>query len=189
MAKANVVLVNVNRAFEKRASKDGTQPGFRVGNIESTWEVGAVTINGQEVSAKGVEHLLNFAFQSLQDAYAGSENETDATEAFAGKLARIIEGSIGVRAAGDGVSAVQAEIRSLIRGDVKKAFDAANGKDAWKGLEEKARVEVIDGVFESQPDEVKTALNAAATEAVERKRAEAAARANAVSGAGIKITL
>lgn len=189
MAKANVTVVPVNRNFEKRAAKDGSTAGFKIGSITSDWEIGTVTINGQVVPEKGVEHLLNFAFQSLQDAYAGQTVETDAVAAFNDKLARILDGTIGVRVAGDGVSAVQAEMRSLSRPQVKAAYDRDNGKDAWKGLDEATRVSIIDSVIESQPDDVKAALNKAAVESIEKKRAEAASKAALIGSIGLAVKL
>lgn len=178
MAKANVTVVNVNRAFDKRASKDGTVSAYRIGTIESTWEIGAVTINGAEISSRGVEHLLNFAFQSLQDAYAGSENETDAVAAWGDKLNRIINGTIGARVAGSGQSALMREVFSLIGANLRE-----NNKTEWKAMSDDDKAATIEAKYEALSDDVKAKVTELAQTELDRKRAEAEARANALGAA------
>lgn len=178
MAKSNIQTVNVNRVYETRESSRLGQ--VRIGQVEAVIDVAGFTINGQPVHPAGVEHLLHFAFQSLQDAYAGAENEPDARAAFNGKLERILKGTIGVREAGSGVSALMSAIRTLLRPDVK----AAHGAETWKAMLEDARLAAIDAVWEDQDDDTKAAYTAAAQEELDRKRAEAERLAKVKAGLG-----
>lgn len=132
-----------------------------------------VMLNGKELPASSIDHLLTFALQSLQDAYAGAESEADAKERFNAKLERILNGTLGVRSGGAGVDPVMVEIRSIIRGDVK----AAIGAETWKAMEEDARNEAIDGVFAQQDEATQRALIDAAKAEIARKAAERAAKA------------
>lgn len=141
------------------------------------------TLNGTELPAASVDHLMVFALQTLQDAYAGAENAADAQERFDGKLKRILEGTLGTRTGGAGVDPVTAEIRAIIRGDVKKAVG-----DEWKAMEEDARNAAIDAVFADQPEEVQAALTEAAKEAIVRKAAERAAKAALGAKLSIKLS-
>lgn len=182
MAKSNIQTINVNRVFETREkSRFGA---VRIGQVECVVNVESITINGQAVPPAGLEHLFTFMLQSLQDAYAGAESEIAARDAFEGKLARIIDGTIGTRSAGDGASALHAEIRAFIRPDVKKAV----GAEAWKSMDEKDRVSAIDAAFDQQSDDVKAAITQAAQERMDAKVAEAAKLANVKAGIALKIT-
>lgn len=147
--------------------------------IESKADV-TFTLNGKELPASSIDHLMTFALQSLQDAYAGAENEKDAIDRFEGKLTRILEGTLGTRSGGSGVDPIVAEVRNIIRADVKKAVG-----DDWKTMEEDARNAAIDQVFESQSEEVQETLREAAKGEIARKAAEKAAKA----ALGAKLTI
>lgn len=147
--------------------------------VESKSDIGFM-LNGQELPASSVDHLLTFALQSLQDAYAGAESEADAKERFNAKLDRILAGTLGTRSGGSGVDPIVAEVRNLIRADVKKAVG-----DDWKTMEEDARNAAIDQVFESQSAEVQLTLREAAKGEIARKAAEKAAKA----ALGAKLTI
>jgi len=69
----------------------------QIGQVHLTADVTKVTIAGKEIPSKSVEYLLNFALQSLQDAYAGAKNEGEARGMFEKKLAALVEGTIGLR--------------------------------------------------------------------------------------------
>lgn len=142
-----------------------------------------VMLNGQELPPQSVDHILTFALQTLQDAYAGAESEEDAKARFTAKLDRILAGTLGTRSGGAGVDPVTVEIRSLIRGDVK----AALGADTWKAMEEDARNEAIDGVFAQQDEATQRALIDAAKAEIARKAAAAAAKAELGKKLAIKL--
>ena len=64
-----------------------------IGAVDMTAEVAKVTVNGTELPETSVEYLLHFALQSLQDAYAGAKNPTEAAAAFDKKLKALCEGT------------------------------------------------------------------------------------------------
>lgn len=150
--------------------------------VESESDI-VVMLNGQELPAQSIDHLLTFALQSLQDAYAGAESEVDALERFNAKLTRILEGTLGTRSGGGGVDEFTRLMRMVLRPLVKEAAGAA----AWKDMDEEARVAAIDAAYAAQGDEGRGMI----AEAVERKKAEIAAEAAAKAGLknAIKISL
>lgn len=75
-----------------------------IGGVRLDASIDSVAINGTKLPAKSVEYLLNFALQSLQDAYAGAKNEDEAKASFEKKLASLVDGTIGVRTGGGGQS-------------------------------------------------------------------------------------
>lgn len=142
-----------------------------------------VKLNGQELSAQSVDHLLIFALQTLQDAYAGAKDAEDAQKRFDDKLGRILAGTIGTRTGGSGASEEQRLIRMVLRPLVKAAMDAA----AWKELDEDERIDAIDAAYAGLDDAGKAKVGAAVQRKREELAAEAAAKAE-LAGA-IKISL
>lgn len=69
----------------------------QIGTTELVIDNAVWFLDGKELPKVSREYLLNFALQSLQDAYAGSENLTEATAAFEKKRDAILAGTIGVR--------------------------------------------------------------------------------------------
>jgi hypothetical protein len=150
--------------------------------VESKSDI-VVMLNGQELPPQSVDHLLTFALQTLQDAYAGAESETDAQERFNAKLERILAGTLGTRSGGNGVTEETRIMRMVLRPLVKDAV----GKEGWKDMDETARVEAIDNAYESLDADGKAQV-AAAVE-TERKRIAAEAAAKAGLKNAIKISL
>lgn len=168
--------ITVARSYDHKAHG---RIGVAEFTVESKSNIGFM-LNGQELPQSSVDHLLTFALQSLQDAYAGAENETDAKERFNAKLERILAGTLGTRSGGSGVDPITVEVRNIIRADVKKAIG-----DDWKAMEEDARNAAVDQVFNDQPEEVRDALTEAAKGEIARKQAEKAAKA----ALGAKLTI
>lgn len=97
-----------------------------IGKVVLEADVKTVKLNGKPIPEASVEYLLNFALQSLQDAYAGAKNAAEAQGAFTTKLDRLIAGTIGTRASGTGVTD---EVR-IARRIVRNAMKAKLGKDS-----------------------------------------------------------
>lgn len=150
--------------------------------VESKSDIGFL-LNGKELPAASIDHLLTFALQSLQDAYAGAENAEDAQERFDAKLGRILAGTLGTRTGGTGATALTVEIRNLLRPQIKAAFTA----DEWKALDADARDEKIDAVFAEQSPETQAAIEEAAKAEIARKAAEKAAKAGLLAALSIKL--
>jgi len=128
-----------------------------IGRVVLSADVASVTLNGSELPVGSVEYLLNFALQSLQDAYAGAKNEAEAKGAFNTKLDKLIAGTIGTRSGGAGVSdevRIQRQVvREVLRKNLEKAVYEAKYKDDD---------EAVDAVYAKNEaklaDEVKTRL-------------------------------
>lgn len=141
----------------------------RIGLVEVEADVKAITIGGKELPATSVEYLLTFALQNLQDAYAGADSAVDAKARFDKKLTRLIEGSIGVREAGDGASAETKAIRGVI-GDMLR--QAGKWKELIGALDEDKRDAKLDEIFAGQAPAKQEAIRKTAQD----RMAEAAAR-------------
>lgn len=92
-----------------------------IGDVEFTYPNGSFKLNGEELPESSVTHLMTFALQSLQDAYAGAKNNDEAVGAFNTKLDRLLKGEIGVR--GTGVDSFtkmcQSVAREILRANMK----------------------------------------------------------------------
>lgn len=76
-----------------------------IGSVEFTVPDGAFSLGDKVLPASSVEHLMTFALQTLQDAYAGAKDATEAKANFEKKLTKLIEGTIGTRTSGVRVDA------------------------------------------------------------------------------------
>lgn len=154
----------------------------------------AIPVN---ILARLVEHGLE---QKIGDAAAGSvvtagftkgtkfadmsdadrKKVTDTAKALMDKVADgLVAGTWGVeRTGGSGVSALAAEIRSILRPLVKAKF--AN----WKDLDEKDRVAKIDAAIAALSDDQRARVTAKAQSEIDRKKAEADANRALLAGLG-----
>jgi len=135
------------------------------GNIGSVTFVapdGEYTLNGKALPANSVEHLLTFALQTLQDAYAGAKDAAEAEGAFNGKLDKILEGTLGTRSGGgSGVDERTRVARSIVR----KAFKAKVGGKSpewatFTGLDDTAQNEKLDAWFAANEETFTPAVDA-----------------------------
>lgn len=126
-----------------------------------------------------VEYLLTFALQNLQDAYAGAESAAEAQARWQKKLDRLIEGSIGVREAGDGASALTKSIRAVI-GDMLR--QAKKWQEVIGALDEDKRGEALDAIFAKQPEAKQAAIRATAEERIREAEARKAQAKEMASG-------
>lgn len=160
---AKLASMTINRSFDHK--KFG-----RVGVVEMVAEVGEVTINGSTLPAASVEYLLTFALQNLQDAYAGAESTEDAGKRWSDKLARLIEGNIGVRSGGTSVSREVKVRRNVLAEQIR-----VKGKgEVLKGLEGDERATFLDSVWEKQSDDAKAAIMALVAERIAEEDARKA---------------
>lgn len=156
-----------------------------IGKIAMVADVAKVTIDGKELPETSVEYLLHFALQSLQDAYAGAKNPTEAAAAFDKKLKALCEGTIGVRTGGNaGVTEEVAVQRSITRTMFKAKAGAKS--EAWAkftGLTDAEQGEKLDAWY--------TANEAALAPAVKEElaRREKARKAKALLGNSVSFEL
>ncbi len=120
MAKIETTEYVINRSFAKRGDN-----GFHIGEVRLEAGIGEMQLNGKTLPANSVEYLLTFALQSLQDAYAGADNEEEAKARFDKKLNAVIEGTIGVRSGGGGLTEMQKVSRQVAREMIRAAYAKA----------------------------------------------------------------
>lgn len=92
-------VLETARLYEKRATEKSTWNG-RIGQAELKFESKSdivVTLDGKELPSASIDHLLNFALQTLQDAYAGAQSLAEAEASFESKRTKLYEGTIGTR--------------------------------------------------------------------------------------------
>lgn len=118
MAKIETVEYNVARDFAHK------QHGA-IGSVKLSATVGSVELDGKALPDRSIEYLLTFALQSLQDAYAGADNAEDAQAKFDKKLESIVQGTIGVRTGGGGLTEMQKVSRAVAREMIRAAYAKA----------------------------------------------------------------
>lgn len=104
----------------------------RVGHASLTVGKGKWSLDGQPLPEPSVEHLMTFALQSLQDAYAGAATLDEAQAAFAKKRTRLLEGTVGTHSGASEephMPYVRRIIRAALTGDNKAAYDAIASDD------------------------------------------------------------
>lgn len=145
---------------------------------------GKFTLNGSELPEASVDHLMVFALQTLQDAYAGAKSTDEALGAFNGKLDKLLNGTIGTRGSGDGADERTRVARSVTMAAAKAKFGSKSPEWAtFTGLSDDERNAKLDGWY---------AANAAAFDpAIDEEMARRAAKrdANKSLGAAIAIEL
>lgn len=109
---------NVKRAFTHRTLGEVST------GVHLVADVAKVTLDGKELPGKSVEYLLNFALQSLQDAYAGAKTQEEAKGLFAKRLENVIAGTIGQRVGGQGQSEETRVTLSVVRAILKTKLTA-----------------------------------------------------------------
>lgn len=143
----------------------------KIGEATLVAPKGKFTLNGHELADASVAHLLTFALQTLQDAYAGAKSTDEATGAFNGKYDKLINGTIGTRAAGDGADERTRVARQIVRGLVKAKYGSKSTEwAAFTGLSDDEQNAKLDAMYAKN--------EAALSPSVDEKVAElAAARA------------
>lgn len=150
----------------------------RIGGVRLEADIKSVTLDGKVLSDDSVEYLLNFALQSLQDAYAGAKTVDEARAGWEKKYNKLVDGTIGVRGGGEVVDDVTKVARSIMRDLVRK-----KDKELWKrivGMEKAEQDAKIDELCQKNADVIKDDV---ATEVarLRKERAKRAALADAVS--------
>lgn len=121
--------------------------GVALGAVEFEAPEGAFKLNGQTLPVASVQHLLNFALQTLQDAYAGAKSPEEAKGSFEKKRDKLIDGSIGVRVGGGGESEDVRVRRQIVKAVLLKKL---TGKqlEAFKALEGGELNAKLDAAYE-----------------------------------------
>lgn len=128
----------IKRSFARRNEQAFAEIDVRA-------DIAAVTINGQVIPATSVEYLLNFAFQSLQDAYAGAKSMEESASLFDKKLEKLMNGTIGTRSAGSGVDEIT-RVGRIVVGEILRAKNKAKWADL-KELSPEDRNDALDEIL------------------------------------------
>lgn len=160
------MTMTISRAYDHRTFG-------RIGVVElivpdTGWE-----LNGNVLSARSIEYLATFALQSLQDAYAGAESADEAIVDFETKRDRVIDGTIGTRAAG--VGGKTTVMRQLAKAAIKVHSPALFA--TFKGMDDAE----LNAILDTRIDEKREAYEAAFAEEMARRAAERAAKASIAS--------
>lgn len=159
--------MKVERNYVHRAF--GTIGAVALEAPEGEWR-----LDGKVLPASSVEHLVTFALQTLQDAYAGAKDVEEAKAFFGKKYERLVEGTLGVRSGG-GTDPLTAEMRRLCRNAIKAKLGAERAKSATD--------EELDAVIKKNH----AAFEAAAKKELARKEAERKRKAEIASGLTIDL--
>jgi hypothetical protein len=143
-----------------------------IGAVTFVTPKGKYTLNGTELPDASVAHLMTFALQTLQDAYAGAKSTDEALGAFNGKLDKLLNGTIGTRSGGDGADERTRVARSVTMSAAKAKFGAKSPEWAtFTGLSDNDKNAKLDGWY---------AANAAAFDpAIDEEMARRAAKRDA----------
>lgn len=155
-----------------------------IGAVTFTAPNGKYAINGTVLPDASVAHLMTFALQTLQDAYAGAKSTDEALGAFNGKLDKLLNGTIGTRGTGDGADERTRVARSVVQQAAKAKFGAKSPEWAtFTGLADDEQAAKLDGWYEAN----KAAFDPAIDEEMVRRAARRDAK-NALAGA-VAITM
>ena len=144
-----------------------------IGSVTFTVPKGKFTLNGNELPDASVAHLMTFALQTLQDAYAGAKSTDEALGAFNGKLDKLLNGTIGTRGSGDGADERTRVARSVVMAAAKVKFGAKSPEWAtFTGLGDDERAAKLDAWYNANAK----AFDPAIDEELERRRAKAEAK-------------
>lgn len=120
----------------------------KIGDVTFTVPKGKFAINGNELPDTSVAHLMTFALQTLQDAYAGAKSTDEAQGAFNGKLDKLLNGTIGTRGSGDGADERTRVARALVRGAFKAKVGGKSPEwAAFTGLSDADQNAKLDAWF------------------------------------------
>lgn len=133
------------------------------GNIGSvTFDVpkGTFKLNGQALPNASVAHLMTFALQTLQDAYAGAKSTDEALGAFNQKLDKLLNGTIGTRGSGDGADERTRVARSVVMAAAKAKFGAKSPDWAtFTGLDDDAKNVKLDAWYAANAERFDPAID------------------------------
>lgn len=144
-----------------------------IGSVTLTVPKGKYQLNGHDLPEASVAHLMTFALQTLQDAYAGAKSTDEAQGAFNGKLDKLLNGTIGTRGSGDGADERTRVARSVVQQAAKAKFGAKSPEWAsFTALGDDEKNAKLDGWFAAN----EAAFTPAVDEEMARREARRAAK-------------
>lgn len=153
-----------------------------IGSVELVAPKGKWTLDGKELPEQSVDHLLHFALQTLQDAYAGSKTADEAKGAFDGKYDKLVNGTIGTRGGGEGATLETIVARSIMKVAAMAGLSEADRKtfDEMDASAQNAKLD--EWLVDNQP-----ALQSAIDDEVAERKAKAARKAALKGSVKVKL--
>lgn len=139
-----------------------------------------VAIPVGEFPANALMAMFAYGVQrKFNDAVGGSDKTVDdKVNAVNAMIADYREGKVArARATGESVDPILAEVRMLLRPDVKAAYVATHDTGAWKALSEEEINKMLDLAYADQSAEVQNAIDAQAQANLDAKEAMRKAKA------------
>ena len=122
----------------------------KIGEVTFDVPKGKFVLNGNELPESSVAHLMTFALQTLQDAYAGAKSTDEANAAFNQKLDKLLNGTIGTRGSGDGADERTRIARSVVMAAAKAKFGAKSPDWAkFTGLSDADQAAKLDAWYDA----------------------------------------
>jgi hypothetical protein len=132
---------------------------------------GEYTLNGIALPESSVRHLLTFALQTLQDAYAGAKNADEALGAYNAKYDKLVNGTMGVRGTGSGLSERDRMARTIVGDWFRETYAKGTAeRDKYNDADSAGRYAIIDKIWADNADAFGPAVDDAIT-AEKAKRA------------------
>lgn len=153
-----------------------------IGSVTLTAPDAPYELDGQALPAASVNHLLTFALQSLQDAYAGAKNADEAIGAFGTKLDKLVAGTLGTRSGGSGITTRDSVARIIVGSWFRDAYGKGTPERAkYDDADAAGRYAIIDKIWADN--------EAVFGDAVDEEVAARKAKAEKMSGIKVKISL
>ena len=165
----------IDRVYNKRETEKSAWSGH-IGGVKLTLSSKAdieVTLDGKPLGANAINHLLNFALQTLQDAYAGAASLAEAKGAFEKKRDAILEGTIGVRQSGDGESEELRVSRKIMAEKLRAKFKGTEKWAVFEALGADERNAKLDELFAKNREALASEVSAEIARLAEMRKAKA----------------
>lgn len=128
------------------------------------------TWDGKDIPEISVKNIIaTYFFQSMSDAYAGEKTIADAQAMFDKKVEAMLDGTIGVRSSGGGVSELVRVMRQIARASYKAQVTKEVYKKEYTDADDAAKNALLDGIVENN----RKALEKAAQAEIDKRNAEA----------------
>lgn len=146
----------------------------KIGNAKlEVTDKGKLVLDGKELPNVSAQYLLTFALQSLQDAYAGASNLSEAVGAFETKRDKVLAGTIGVRSGGSATTERDKVARIIVGDWFRNVFAKDNPEHekliAYARAESQSdKYAILDAIWADNEE----AFGPAVDEEIERRKAK-----------------
>lgn len=121
--------VNISRTFAHKTFG-------KIGAVELNADYEFIVIDGETLPESSVRALVNHGLQLLQDSYAGAKTADAARKSFNDKLAKLLEGKLGMRGSSDPVESKMWELaEKALRGKGLKGKELDAALESFMAVE------------------------------------------------------